>query len=228
MFHVALIFLFATKKQIIPRALANVPHLQLASDADQFIALGDPTLFARPNAHDLASDFWRRLPAAPQPDFNWTEDPRYLPPVPGEFGAAFREYMRHIEPPALPLNVKPEPKFVPLAVTAAPAMPPATTMKISGELAARRWLNRIDLPSLPRNDVIAPSTVQVLVDAAGNVFSAVVLKPDAGIQSDSDADQTALQLARSLRFAPAAGPTLGEVTFTWRTVPAGSAAPSLQ
>ena len=71
------------------------------------------------------------------------------------------------------------------------------------------------LPSLPRNDVIGPSTVQVLVDTAGNLASAVVVAPNA----DAEADQLALQLVRNLRFAPAPRLTFGEITFTWHTVP---------
>ena len=96
--HLALIFIFGTKKQIVPRALGEVPHLQLADKADEFIALSDPTLFARPNAHDMVTAFWRRPPIPPAPDFNWTEAPRYLPPAPEKFGAVFREFMTR--PPA--------------------------------------------------------------------------------------------------------------------------------
>jgi TonB family protein len=92
-----------------------------------------------------------------------------------------------------------------------------TTRHISGDLAHRSLANSkaIALPSLPRNDVIGASTVQVLVDAAGNVASAVVLEPNA----DPEADQLALQLVRTLRFAPAPRLTFGEITFTWHCVP---------
>ncbi len=72
-------------------------------------------------------------------------------------------------------------------------------------------------PPLPRNDVLAPSTVQLLVDTAGNVASAVVPEPNA--DHDYDADQLALQLVRNLRFAPAPRLMFGEITFTWHTVP---------
>ena len=62
--HIALIFIFGTKKQIVPRDAANVPHLQLVDNTDEFIALGDPTLFARPNAHDFVTAFWQCPPAS--------------------------------------------------------------------------------------------------------------------------------------------------------------------
>ena len=72
-------------------------------------------------------------------------------------------------------------------------------MQIEGELAQRQLLNEINLPSLPYNDVIAPSKVQALVDAAGNVVSTVL----AGIKRLHDAaDQRALEVARACASRP--------------------------
>jgi TonB family protein len=215
---VALIFLFGTKKQIVPRTVSNVPQVQLADNADEFIALGDPTLFARPTTHDVVAAFWRHMPAVTQPDFTWTEPPRYLPPAPEDFGAAFRGYLRNHETTGFALDFKPEPRLIPPAMAFESALPPATTSQISGDLRQRRLLSGKELqslPSLPLNDVIAPSKVQALVDTAGNVLSAVVLESS----GDNNADQLALQRVRNLRFAPAPGLTLGEITIHWRTVP---------
>jgi TonB family protein len=213
-FHLALIFLFGTKKQIMPRVVTNVPHLLLADRGNELIALGDPTLFARPNAHDVVSAFWRRVPEVPQPNFDWTEPPRYLRP-PVSFGAAFRDFVRNSQGAEFLLNLKPEPRAIPSLVPLNGAMPQATAMEMSDSLVARRLLNSIELPSLPRSDVVAPTTVQAVVDTAGNVWSTVVLKSSV----DNDADQQALRLARKLRFAPAPRLTFGEITFTWHTVP---------
>jgi len=214
-FHVSLIILFGSKKQVVPRTAANVPQVQLADNANEFIALGDPTLFARPNTHDLVTAFWRRMPGVAQPDFNWTEPPRYLPPAPEAFGATFHDYMRSHAAAELSLNFKPDPKLILPDLAFENAMPQVTTMQISGELGQRQLLHAGGLPSLPRNDVIAPSTVQALVDPFGNVASPVVLESS----GDSDADQLALKLVRDLRFAPAPGLALGEITFVWHTMP---------
>jgi TonB family protein len=213
--HVALIVVFGTKKQFVPRGVAGVPHVQLADNADEFIALGDPTLFARPNAHDLVSAFWKHTPAAKPPSFNWTEPPRYLPPAPEKLGGIFREFMQASQPADFRLNFKPEPKLMAPALAPDDALPQKTTMQISGDLSRRPLLNAIDLPSLPWNDVIAPSKVQALVDTAGNVASAVVLE-SSGL---NDADQRALQLTRNLRFTPAPRLMFGEIIFTWHTMP---------
>jgi hypothetical protein len=213
--QVALIFVLETKKPIIPRPVNQAPHLQLADDASELIALGDPTLFARPNAHDFVSAFWQQMPPIQQPDFNWTEAPRYLPPAPEKLGAAFLQFMQTNRPPETPLDFKLEPKLSEPVIPFAEAMPQATTMQITGDLAQRRRLNQIELPTLPWNDVIAPSKVQAWVDTAGNVASTVLLE-----SSTLDAaDQRALQLAGSLRFAPAPRLMFGEITFTWHTVP---------
>ena len=220
-FHVALIVLFGTKKQIVARHTANVPHLQLAN-RNEFIALSDPTLFARPNLHDLVTAFWRRIPPVSQPNFDRSDEPpHYLPPAPESFGAAFHNLMQQTPLAEFPLNLKPEPKVTvpeaPLDIT----MPQATTLQISGELARRRLLNTNfaeHLPSRPMNDVLQPTTVRVLVDTTGNVLSPVVLEHS----GDNDSDQLALQLASRLRFAPATGLTFGEITFTWHTEPLAS------
>ena len=71
-------------------------------------------------------------------------------------------------------------------------------------------------------DVIAPSRVQVLVDAIGDVVSAVLLPPDdseAAASHYDAADQRALELARAMRFAPSSCLTVGRMFFYWHTVP---------
>ena len=70
--------------------------------------------------------------------------------------------------------------------------------------------------------MIAPSRVQVLVDEAGDVVSAVLLPPDNPAEAaghDAAADQRALALARAARFAPSSRLTVGQMIFNWRTVP---------
>jgi len=218
-FHVALVVLFGTKKQSIPRPVGNIPHLQLADGGNELIALGDPTLFARPNLHDVVTEYWRHVTPPTPPNFNWTEDPRYLLPAPVNFGATFEGFIQSTKPGEYPLNFKSEPKLVIPPAPADNSLPLATTMRISGDLVHRRLLSTIELPALPRNDVVAPSTIQALVDQAGNVASAVVLKSAMDNTRDTDADQAAAQLVRNLRFAPAPALMFGQITIVWHTVP---------
>jgi TonB family protein len=213
--HVALISIFETKKQIVPRAVTGVPHLQLADNASELIALGDPTLFARPNAHDFVSAFWQRPQFVKLPVFNYTEGPRYLSPAPEKLGVVFQEFMRTSRTPEEPVNFKPKPRMSEPVLVLDNAVPAATTLQIAGELAGRRLLSQVELPSIAVNDVIPPSKVQALVDPAGNVVSAILLESS----TFDAADQRALQLARNLRFAPAPRLMLGEIIFNWHTVP---------
>jgi TonB family protein len=214
-FHVALIFLFGARKPIVPRPLGPIPHLRLADPANEFIALGNPTLFALPNPHDVVSAFWRRLPPRPPGEYTWTENPRYLPPPSADLGASFRAFVASRGPVELPLDFKPEPSVIEPSMADGNTMPRATTDQISGGLAGRPVRHAAALPLLPRNDVIAPTTVQALVDVSGRVVSAVVLKTS----GDHDADQLAAQLAREFRFAPAPRMTFGDLQFNWHTVP---------
>ena len=94
-------------------------------------------------------------------------------------------------------------------------VPQNSLLQLAGDLAHRRMLNSIIVPTLAYNDVIKPSRVQALVDANGNIVSVVLI----GSSEYAAADQTALTLARTARFAPAAGLMLGELIFTWRTLP---------
>jgi hypothetical protein len=218
--HVALIFVFGTRKPILPLPSGPTPHLQLVDGANELVALSNPTLFVRPNAHDGATAFWRNLPPVSPPSFDWPELPHYLQPVPAVFGAAFHEFIQRRQPVGLPLDFKPAPTPVAPEITFESPVPSESTFELSAELAHRRLLNSLVLPSWPRNNVLAPSTVQVLVDPAGNVMSSVVL-PASGMRTigDIEVDAKALELIRQLRFAPAAQPTVGDLTFHWHTIP---------
>jgi hypothetical protein len=93
-------------------------------------------------------------------------------------------------------------------------------MRAEGELASRRWLNPPNLPPWQGTDLPANSVVQVLVDAPGNVRSAILLPPFSGSKTN---DEQALALARAARFAPlangAAKLSLGTLIFSWRGDP---------
>jgi hypothetical protein len=73
--------------------------------------------------------------------------------------------------------------------------------------------------------VITASKVQVLVDMAGNVVSAILLPVDNALEAAAQAEignTNALAIARAARFAPAPQLTFGEIIFNWHTVPANA------
>jgi TonB family protein len=215
--HAALIFIFGSKKTPVPRAATRVLQFRLAGD-NSLIALTDPTLFALPHLDDFAPVSGLRLNVSVQPSFRWTEPPLFLALSPATLGADFNAFIRTNQFSPAGLNFKPEPRVAMVFTPYAPPLPQASTLRLAGEIAQRRMLNHIDVPSLPYNDVLNPSRVQVLVDENGDVVSDVLLE-----SSEFDqADQTALELARRARFAPATGLTPGMIIFNWHTVPVNS------
>jgi TonB family protein len=210
-----LIFLFGEKDETIPRPVLHVPTLKLAdTDAEQ-LALDDPTLFVLPNPKDFASAAWLTNREPEQPSFRWTEPPRWLPMSTNGLGTALGQLMHTNFFQNSPFNFAPAAELTTPTMPAEPALVQNSTMLIRGELAQRQLPLEISLTNWPYADVLAPCVVQVLVNPAGNVISTVLLKSS----SYKDADDKALELARALRFTPAANLAFGRIIFNWQTVP---------
>jgi TonB family protein len=210
--HVAAIFIFGEYRFPRPRPVINAPQIQVAGNAAEWIALDDPTLFVLPHA----ADFDRvTMPSAPPPAFRWTEAPRWLPLSAQNLGAAFARFMQTNSFDAYPLDFKPSPKMNVSSMSLAPAVAGGSTLRMDNSLAARRLSGEVALPDLPYSDVIRPTKVQAAVNADGSVLS-VVLLDSSGYK---DADERALEIARAIRFKPSRHPTIGQMSFDWRTVP---------
>jgi len=213
--HVLLLFAFGGRKPIVPRAVTNVPTLNLADDAGEWLALNDPTLFALPHQRDFASVVWLPLRTNEPPSFRWTEPPRWLPLSADGLGQAFNQFMQTSHFAGLELQLKSPVKPSAPASPVESAPDQTSTLQIQDNLAQRRLPDPVNLPSWPYADVLAPSVVQAVVDAAGNVVSTVLLSPS-GYDA---ADQHALELARAMRFIPSAQLTVGSMIFNWHSVP---------
>ena len=219
--HVALLFAFGGRKRIVPHAVRDAPVLTLANEADEQLGLNNPTLFALPHRKDFASASRQQMPVE-QPSFRWTEPPNWLPLSAEHLGAVFNEFMQTNRFPGLELRLKPPLQLSTPGLPIEPVLAQTSTLLIAGDIAQRSLLNPVNVPSLPYNDVIAPSKVQVLVDPAGNVISTVLLPADNALEAAghyAEADRRALDLARTARFAPGPRLTLGRLIFNWHTVP---------
>ena len=219
--HVAIIFALGEKKHVVPRAVTNVPSLKLADNSSEMLALDDPTLFALPHLEGFAGPALHNQTRIQVHRQDWTEPPRWLPLSAEKLGATFQQFMQTNHFGGYTNDLKSQPKL-----SAPPPVEPVfaqnSTLQIIGGLARRGLLDKISLPSLQYNDVITPSVVQVLVDEAGNVVSAVLLPSENSAEAAGRAaigDTTALQIALKLRFAPSPQRTLGRLIFNWRTVP---------
>jgi len=220
--HVVLLFAFGGRKQIVPRAVTNVPTLRLADDSSGLLALNDPTLFALPHQNDFASVIWLQTVALRQPSFRWTEPPRWLSLSANELGLVFNQFMLTNRFASFELQLKPPLKLSAPGLPVEPALAQNSTLRVEGELAQRQLPSQFNLTNWPYANAIAPSKVQVLVDMAGNVISTVLLPPDSGFTATDQyekADQRALELARAMRFTPSSRLTVGWMIFNWHTVP---------
>jgi hypothetical protein len=218
--HVAIIFAFGERKQIVPRPVTNVPTLKLADNSDELLGLDDPTLFTLPHLQGFAGPAWLEPPRVQFHRQDWTEQPRWLPLSAENLGGTFQQFMQTNFFASRALDFKPEAKLSePPPIESALAQ--NSTMQILGELAQRQLIGEINPPSLQFDDVIAPSKVQVLVDAAGDVVSTVLLESS----GYKEADDRSLELARAARFAPSSKMTLGKLVFNWHTIPLAAANP---
>jgi TonB family protein len=213
--HVALLFIFGGRKQIVPRPVTNVPTLKLAADSSELLALNDPTLFALPHPGDFASAVWLQTAVLKQPSFRWTEPPHWLPLSADELGLVFNQFMQTNLFEGFELQLRPPLKLSTPGLPIEPVLAQNSTMRVEGSLAQRQLPAQISLTNWPYADVLAPSVVQAVVDAAGNVVSTVLLSPS-GYDA---ADQSALELARAMRFAPSSRLTIGRMIYNWHTVP---------
>lgn len=242
--HVVLIFIFGARKSPVPAPVKNAPSLALAEESTGgWVALNNATLFSLPNQDGFAGLMWTALPPLPLHRQDWTEKPRWLGETDSLTVAELVRPLNRFVQTNRFADVHHEFSLPPaLTVPALPAeslFAPDSTLQIEGDIAKRRLLTPIQLPVLPSADVIAPSKVQVLVDAAGNVVSAVLLPPDNFLEtsalvdgnSNQRAGARALELARAIRFmplapdasklvpSPASRLSVGVLVFNWQTAP---------
>ncbi len=226
--HVVLIFVFGAKKTSALGALnprGGVPQLTLADNSSELMVLDDPTLFALPHGGDFATT---DVLETNQPSFRWKGSPGELAsPAAENLGAVFSRFIQTNQFAGFHADFKPEPELSEPGLPSGSlvALPQRSTLRITGDLAQRQLRGEIALPSLPWNGVVVASRVQALVDAAGDVVSAILLPPNNATESAGRADvadEKALQVARTLRFTPASRATFGELIFKWVTVPSGN------
>jgi hypothetical protein len=225
----ALFFSLGNFSPTTPLKPNAAPSVRLRENTSDRLFLDDPTLFALPHQEGFSGDAWLRIPPLEFHPMDWSEPPRPLPLSVAQLGAEFENFVQTHRFASFEITVKPQPDLT------MPEIPPVTplstpsTLRIEGGLARRRLLSPLELPPQPSNDLLTNSVVQLMVDALGNPISEVLLSPGSG--SQKEADQRALELAKSARFEPIeiAGPgrkknpdtavTLGTMVFEWQTIP---------
>jgi hypothetical protein len=228
----ALVFVLENRSPAVPRKTIATPVIHWQETVSfEPLAVSDPTLFVLPHREGFSGEAW--LDKIPPLDFlpaEWTEPPRWLAVSASTLGASFKDFIAaNASPPFQTIATIEPPRIAPelFPMETAPMQP---TLRIEGGLSKRRLLSTPPLQPWPSADLLTNSIVQLLVDAQGHTFSAVLLlRHSSGPQAD--ADDRALDLAKAAEFEPVAtggsGPsmnetdalTLGIMIFEWVTLP---------
>ena len=198
----------------------------------------DPTFYALPDSRSFSGQAWLippdvkfEVPVSKAP-------PRWLDP-PAIWGNDFAQFLRTNQPLAAEKLEMPSPPLTKVHLEDN-RLSGMTRMTIAGDLASRRIVSRPELPSLTAESLLPDVQVEILVNADGNVVTALIADGNGGVTRDEQAEiqrarAEALALARRISFAPASsvgnesGPfeklQSGRVVFQWHTVPAPLATP---
>jgi hypothetical protein len=239
------IFWLGDAKPIPRQPLPGVPTLRLAGPgAADLLAMTDPTLFALPHRQGFSGAAAKLSEASLNPRLEWRDPtPRWLVALAADqLGAAFQVRMATDAPDSGPQLSQAPPQMVLPQPSGSENFAQASTVRFLGQLVGRRLLTTLELPSWTNEarpgELLTNSVVQMAVAADGRPLSVTLLLPNAGSGS-TNADQRALQLARSARFEPLDPEALrrgasplgnvvwGEMVFEWRTLPSPATNPPI-
>jgi hypothetical protein len=226
-----LIVLFASREQPRPITASEPGNFRLMGmplTAGQltktFFAI-DPTVFPLPGRHGFSQRAWLHRPMEQFEVPSEMEPPAWLALDAGRLGADFAPLS--LAQSALPFDLKDQnaSELEPWPVFLAPEQfRTQSAFEIRGELADRQLNAPLQLPVETNTELLSNSVVQIAVDSAGQVVAARLLAQSGSV----DADNTALDKARSLRFrpAPSPGPVWGKAVFEWQTVGTNNPSPA--
>jgi hypothetical protein len=226
-FQLACIYLLSAHVTATPRKSYVAPIVFLASNStNELLALSDPTLFALPHRQGFSGPAWLQVPPVEFHPGDWTEPPRWLPMSVLPLANLFAQFVATNNFVSFQLAAKPEPELTLPDVPITTPLVTNSTLRVEGDLARRKLISPLALLVQAHPDILTNSVVQILVDARGHVVSPpLLLPPGSGL---TEADQTAVRLARRARFEPLNVPrhgatnlaenlTLGTMIFEWFT-----------
>lgn len=236
------VFSLSERRPVIQRRVPDRPVISLVLNAEanarlqQVETVRDPTLFALVNQRGFSGRAWLLNPPREHSTTEWIEPPQLL-------GADVNQLsftpsatgMSNAEPTSI-LDGKSAPRLKMKLLPQTP-LTHRTTLRIEGRLEGRGVQSQPELPALPLSDVLAPTTIEVIVNQEGNVISARSAAVRGGKGGAQDvADQQALELVKAIRFEPlppdpntrvpqASKLTWGRVIFHWQTIAGAPPAP---
>src|SRR5258706_396478 len=226
--QLGLIFALSDRNPIRVLTPRASPTLQLVvNPPPELVALTDPTLLALPHPQGFAGLAWLKVPKLEFHSYDWTEPTNWLALDPSRLGATFNEFIETNLFSSLPVPTLPEADLSQPYFTGVSNPRIGSTWRIDGALARRRVVSTLQLPSWFNTELLTNTVVQVVVDGRGRIASVPLLLTSS---TDKDADDYALQQARSMRFEPIDGEsqessssltglTWGKIIFEWDTIP---------
>ena len=224
--QLALILWFSARGELKPRTPDVRPDVKLMAGAGwEWLAMTDPTVFSRAHPDGFSGVAWLSIPPHSYLPADRGGAPMWLAPAPKRMGAAFQSFVKGYLPEGVTLRTWQPPMITP--PSRLPAVPSFDSrLKVLGPLAVRGIVTQPELPAWTNTDILAPSQVQVLVDARGHPVSVVLLR-GSGLEA---ADQSAVAIAQRMSFGPDRGVlnnpassaddglTTGSLVFSWRTL----------
>lgn len=201
--------------------LAASPVAEAARSRSALVWLEElnPTLFAWSGPHGFSGEAWLRNHTPVNQTLDWKETDQFLAP---DLKQLSSQPIAGEKDPTHPLINSASGRLadirLPFDAWTTTALPSRSSVRVEGELANRLLLTKLAPPSQPANDLLPDTEVRVLVDESGFVRSATILSGS----GRPAADATALEMARTARFAPLAAspPQTGSLVFRWHVVPA--------
>lgn len=227
--QLAVIFWSSERRSAVTRQPGTTTSFSLVADARagtplaELLDLDDPTLFALPHARGFSGGAWMKAPTFRHRSEDWTEPPRFFALPVDELGTAFAEFVDTNVVGATVLSDKPAPRLSEVVASPVP-LPTRSAIRLADGLAGRAIASAPDVPAIRHTDILAATVVEVSVKPSGFVFSATVFSSS----GSKMADQTALDLARAIRFKPIAKTDTvssddpvalnwGKIVFQWLT-----------
>ncbi len=219
-----LIWGFAEREHKLPLVEASAFALRPLSrhlsqeQLDTTLFAQDPTLFQAPSLHGFSGRAWMQTPP---PEYHAAETPApdvWLALTNSGWSPRLRVPAPPREAP-LALAAPPPTQFTPAPIPPAAEAPSDSGFRIDGGLRQRRLLGSAPaLAPQPSAELLKDTVVQIAVDPSGQVMTACVVANS----GSAGADNTALGIARRLRFAPlqapGAAPDWGRIVFAWQTI----------
>lgn len=211
--------------------------LHLAADpwTSQQLALlqtyRDPTLFALPNVNSFSGAGWLKFRPTEHHFLEWHEPPPWLELAEEDLGDSFHQYID--QSASTPMRIADKPlsprQGTELLIPSLPLLE-QSFMHLAGGLAGLVLREEPRLRSWHHSEILSNTSVRVVIDPRGHVFS-VTLAATSGL---ADADRYALNMAQTARFIhppapdsprrgdpnqPGSDLDWGWMVFHWHTLP---------